>query len=169
MSHKSMTLTAILAVIAAAPFTVSAQAGSPADRVAALEAHANVLFQRTATWGEAAHQLELAAVLRGPDDARAVKDLMVAAGGYYYSRDRARARIAFVKAGESALALGDVEQAAHAFQRAALVAWEQKQTGVALGLKQRALRLAASPLLTAAQRGTIVRQFAVMQVAAEQR
>ena len=91
----------------------------------------------------------------------------MAAGGYYYSGDRTRARITFVKAGESALALGDIEQAAQAFQRAALVAWEQKkQVVIAVELKQRALRLATSPLLTAAQRSTILGLFSGMQVIA---
>ncbi len=103
--------------------------------------------------------LERAAGMRAADDARAVDNLIIAAAAHRWAHERAAGRATYLAAGERALALGDVVRAADAFICAAVIAHEQKDAAGAWELKGRAERLAQSPLLTEAQRKSILAQF----------
>lgn len=139
----------------------SAQERAPGATAAAvaLEQQANVWLGTPAKWRGVARSLERAAELRGPDDPIAIKNLFLAAAARIWVGDREAAQAAFTKAAEWSLANGDVEAAANGFTRAAVVAFEHKDIAAARELRDRAARLARSPLLSTVQRQAILNQF----------
>lgn len=157
-SHKLIAAVAIVAagvlpqrVAAQLPTTGTPEATADAVRLEARATQAQGL-------GAAARLRERAAELRAPGDPQGVSDLVIAASARFYSGDPTRARELYVRAGERALADGDVEVAARSFLMAALVANEQRDP-VTLELKGRAERLAGSPLLTEMQRSQLLAVF----------
>lgn len=139
--------------------TAAVKSAPPPTPLVQLETRARVLIDTPAKWPEAARMLEEAAGLRTADDVRAVDDLIIAAAAHRWARERTAGRATYVRAGERALALGDVVRAANAFLCAAVIAHEQKDAAGAWELKTRAERLAQSPLLTDGQRKYILGQF----------
>ncbi|MDT8369154.1 MAG: hypothetical protein RQ745_08090 [Longimicrobiales bacterium] len=77
---------------------------------------------------------------------------MAAARMAYYAGSGRRALIHLDRAGEGALAWGDVNLAAHAFLDRAAVATELGEVGIAQILLERARRLSRSPLLQPIER-----------------
>jgi hypothetical protein len=158
MSRNSQSLIVALAIVAVSVLPQRGHAqlssvGTPeaTGRAVAVEIRAT----RASNLPAAARLRERAADLRGPGDPEGVSDLLIAASARYYTGKPMYARELYVRAGERALADGDVEIAARSFMLAALVANEQRDA-VALELKARGERLAGSPLLTEAQRRRIL-------------
>ncbi len=139
----------------------NARAQSVTDLTAAtsLEARATGQIDIAKGLARAADMLMKAAALRAPTDPIGVGDLAAAASGYYFSGKLARARAVSVQAGERALAIGDVDVAAHAFVFAAIIANQQSDVPGRDSLIARGNALAASPLLSQAQRLSILAQF----------
>ncbi len=152
-----------LGTLAVASLIVSgaARAQSAVDprAAAALEAKATSQLDVSRDLGKAADLFVKASALRPATDPIGVGDLTAAASGYYLGGMLTRSRIVSVQAGERALAMGDVEEAAHAFLYAALVAHKQADDAGRDSLIARAHRLAASPLLSQAQQASILSRF----------
>ncbi len=105
-----------------------------------------------------ANGLVRAASLRSDTDPLGVTDLLSAGNAYYVGGKLDRARVAFVQAGDRALAMGDVVHAAQGYLHAAIIA-NQQGDPVRDVLIAKANRLAASPLLTEPHRRAILGQF----------
>lgn len=149
MSSTIRTLLTAAALLGGmAPSTARAQtarkSAPPVPAYVAVEKEANQLLQSPSTWLDGAAAQERAAALRHPDDPRAIRDLLVAAGAYYWGGNKTHARRTYVKAGECALGLGDLETATHAWVRAAIIAKEQKDPAAAVALMHRAQRLSTA-------------------------
>ncbi len=99
-----------------------------------------------------------AASLRSDTDPIGVTDLLAAGAAYYGGGKLDRARVAFVQAGDRALAMGDVVHAAQGYLHAAIIANEQRDPERDV-LIAKANRLAASPLLSEPHRRQILGQF----------
>lgn len=151
---------------ATAAFSMLATRTASAQTAKESRAQAVILEQRAESWlgipkkwSSVARSLEHAAEIRGPDDPRAVRDLMMAAAVRVSAHQGVGARTSFMQAAEWALALGDVENAANGYMRASLMSIELKDFDSARALREKAERLARSPLLSAAQRTAILNQF----------
>ncbi len=141
------------------PANAPAQSARDLTAAVSLEARATAQTDVSKGLGRAADMLVQAAALRVPTDPIGVGDLAAAASGYYFSGKLARARAVSVQAGERALAIGDVDVAAHAFVFAAIIASQQRDEPGRDSLIARGNALAASPLLSQAQRLSILAQF----------
>ncbi len=165
MSHRTITLGALGTMAVAGlllPLSVHAQSArihTAPTAAEALEARAARAMDGGHGIGRAADLLLRAAALRSEIDPTGVGDLMVAANGFYFTGRAERARTVATQAGERALAMGDVDGAAHAFLFAAIIANQQRDVAARDLLIGRADRLAASPLLSPAQRDVILAQF----------
>ncbi len=168
MSVGTVTLSALAAVVAttsllppgAAAQVLQKSAPPPAAAPALeLESRARPWLDQPKQWLPLARLLEQAGRMRAADDPGAVDDLLVAAGAYRAVGKLDRARSIYVEAGERALALGDIVQAAHAFLRSAILASQQQDLATAWELRTRAERLAQSPLLPEVHRRRILMQF----------
>ncbi len=165
MSSKSRTISVLAVIVAAgivpsfARAQTSVKSAPPAPAFQKVEKQANMLLDQPRKWTQAAALYEQAAALRPAGDPTGVQDLVVAAGAYRWSGHKGMAREVYVQAGERALAMGDVDNAARCFLLAAVVANEQKNYAVANDLNARARLLASSPLLSAGQRRNILAQF----------
>ena len=135
------------------PILITAAAAN--SRADTLEARLETLLGTPDTWREAAKLQRRAAELRG-DDPRATKSWSRAGWFYAGTRDYGLARQMHERAAQHAMAGGDVERAAQCLIDAALVALEDQRTDLVPRFVQRTRRLADSPLLTAAQRSTII-------------
>ncbi len=161
-------------VVAGALLPTGARAQSARIRVStgeaeALEARAAAVMEGGNGIGKAAQLFLRAAALRPETDPIAVGDLMVAANGFYVTGRPERARTVAVQAGERALAMGHVGEAAHSFLFAAIIANQQRDVAMRDVLIGRAHRLAASPLLSRTQRDVILAQFQPLVLMAEAR
>jgi hypothetical protein len=110
-------------------------------------------------WRDAARLHRRSAELRPADDPLGFRCLSDAAALAYATRDRTAARNDMADAAEQALARGDLRAAAHAYLDGAWIAQEQKNRRQVWELGHRAEMLAASPLLSASDRATIVRRI----------
>lgn len=126
----------------------------------ALENSAAAWLGTPEKWPTLAKNLERAAKLRGADDPRAVEDLLFSATVRLQLGQATRAQTQFVQAADWALAIGDVESAATGYVRAAIVAAQLKDAAGAQELRDKAVRLARSPLLNEDQRASILNHFA---------
>jgi hypothetical protein len=120
---------------------------------------AEIMAQTTHRWRDAASLHRQAAALRPADDSLGFRCLTVAGHLSFASNDLSSAQRDMVAAAEQALARGDIEKAAQAYTDAAWLAKEQKNPGEVWSLGSQAEVLASSPLLSAAQRATILQRF----------
>ncbi len=155
MIRHSGVFAALLVAGCVVPSIVSAQTTTPEK----LEARAKAYLNSGRGVGKAAGLFAKASHFRSPTDPIGVGDMIAAASGYYYSGQPVKAREISEQAGERALAMGDVDRAAHAFLFAAIVANQQGDVEGRDELIARANGLAASPLLSPAQRYAIQAQF----------
>jgi len=109
---------------------------------------------------EAASLLLKCAELQSSGSAHAVQDRLTAGRLYFYSQMYWRAQAQFTRAADEALALGDLETAAHAYIDGAVSALNRERKQEALELGQKALKIARSPLLTEEQRKDITDRIA---------
>jgi hypothetical protein len=161
---------AILAALAGAPTQARAQqraqgafvspdvpTGPPAAQE--LERRATVLLSAGHDWDQAAGLFRRAAELRGGGDLESADNLRLA-GYLEFYRGRSKAAVtSLTRAGETFLALGDVERAAQVFIDAAWVAVQAKMPLDARSLSERGRLLTQSPLLGAANRTALVRRL----------
>jgi hypothetical protein len=96
-----------------------------------------------------------AAALHAADDGRGSRCLELAGSLQYANGERRAARAAMEAAADRALARGDVMQAADAYVKASIIAFELRDGAGGAALARRARRLADSPLLSADQRAAI--------------
>lgn len=162
-------LTLLLAGGAVAPSAASATEG-PAGamtvepneaRAKQLEAHAQELMAERTNWKDAARNLRQAAELRGEGDAQAVSNLVTGARLSYYAGDDRAALSDLRQAGDRALAMGDVNTAAHAYLDAAWMGMQLSRPEVVAEYIHRAELLTRSPLLTAAHREAIQQRMEI--------
>ena len=153
--RTALTLTMALSVLSTGSATQIAVRTAPvtADE---LEQRATALLDQPARYSEAARLFKESAALRSASDPRAVESLTKAAHLYHYAGRLFDARKTMERAAQRALANGDVLTASQANVEAALFAHKQGKRAYANRLGRTALKLAASPLLTADQRASIV-------------
>jgi hypothetical protein len=153
-----LTATAALAVFAL-PTSARAQMLEPIritesrQKAEKLDAQALVLEEND--WSQldkAASLREKAALLRTADDAAGTVSLYWAARDRYYSGNQKAARALMEQAGERALAMGDVVNAATAFTEAAYISADLKDGNRMRELAGKARLLASSPMLNESQR-----------------
>jgi hypothetical protein len=137
--------------------------GAPPDGVTPAEAarRAAELHQQAmeagsgGKWRRAATLHKRAAALHSADDPRGTRCLELAANFSYFDGDRASARRLLETAADQALARGDLATAADAYLKAGLVARDLGDGAGEVAHARRAKLLAASPLLSEAQRADI--------------
>ncbi len=156
---RNTTLRALATVFVAGILIPTAGRAQTVDPSAAqkLEQRVDQSFD-VGQFAKMADLLVKAASLRAETDPLGVSDLVRAAGAYYSSGKPQRARETFVQAADRALAMGDVNNAASGYLRAAIIANQQRDPERD-GLIAKANKLAASPLLTQGQREVILAQF----------
>jgi hypothetical protein len=152
---SALTLALALSVLSTGSATQIAISKVPAT-ADELEERAKSLLGDAARYSEAARLYRESAQLRAESDPRAVEALTKAAHLYHYANRLFDARKAMEQAARLALANGDVLAASTANVEAALFAHKQGKQAQADRLGRTALKLAASPLLTADQRASIV-------------
>jgi len=155
----SSTLLALAALPAAAraqatlkPVRVTAQGVSRADR---LRIEAEVLPTRLDQFSKAARLYEQSAAAREAGDTATTTCLRTAAFLRYYTGNTRASTDLMEKAAQRSTEQGDVAGAATSYIDAAILAVEAQQGARALDLGRRAEQLAASPLLTDAQRDAL--------------
>lgn len=146
-------------IAAAMPVTAqhSATAGSAAPD--ALVARATAWIDDADRRDDAARLLVEAAELRPASDPRVAEELTAAARLFFYAGDHARAQRTMERAGETALANGDVVAAAHALLDAA---WIAREHGTTMKVRENALRarrLMGSPLVDQGTRESVLRRI----------
>jgi hypothetical protein len=110
-------------------------------------------------WRDAARLYRRSAEFRAPEDSVGFECLTEAAALAYAAGDRSGARTDMAHAAERALAIGDLRAAALAYLDAAWIAQEQEKPGQVWEFGHRAEILAASPLLSESDRGTILQRI----------
>jgi hypothetical protein len=120
---------------------------------------------------DAARLHEESAALRAPEDSLAFRCLTTAAQLSYVKKDLTRAQRDMAAAAAHALARGDIQKSAQAYADAAWVANERQHGDEVRTLARQAEMLAASPLLSGAQRVAILKRFvhAGREMASEER
>jgi hypothetical protein len=164
MSYRTIATAVALGTIAALgiPQSIGAQvetvvvterAATKADK---LETRARALRENPRSWREAARLFEKSAAMRAVEDPGASRGYALAAHVHFALRDLDAARQAMLRSADRAHARGDVVAAATGYVDAA---WLAGQMGDRMGMAEltgRARALAASPLITASQRGAIL-------------
>ena len=152
---SALALTVAMSVLpnATAAQNATKSATSAADE---LKERAAKLLDQPARYSEAARLYQESAALRAPSDPRAIDELTTAAHLFHYANRLLDARRAMELAARRALADGDVVRASQATVEAALFAHKQGSNAHTQRLGRAALKLAASPLLTAEQRAALV-------------
>ncbi len=171
MRSTTRSLQIVAGLIAASIFLPGVARAQESGRrePAALEESAGTLSQTPDGWPKAIRLLREAASRRGPGEMQGVKDLVLAGLLSEYAGQHEQARLHFTDAGNRALNMGDVEDAAHAFIYAAFVAKAQDDIPGAGEFVERARTLSYSPLLPNAERDQINRWVgSPVQVAARQ-
>jgi hypothetical protein len=160
---STLTLMTALSVLPARAVT---QTVSPAatpliaiSRADQLEKQAAALHDDMTRYVEAARLYKQSASLRSETDPRAVDALTIAAHLFHYANKMSDARKTMEQAAQRALAGGDVWRASVANLEAALFAYKQGNWAQTERLGRKALQLAQSPLLTEAQRASIVNRL----------
>lgn len=170
MMAGAFLLVAASAVPAAAQTRMKAtfaKRDNAAAEAAALQKKAQALYESGTHKYARAAALELkAADMLSEGNPQRVASLELAARLYYYHGDVYRAQPIMERAGDEALAAGDVVTAAHAYVDAAFIAVKQGDVTKVNALADKAELLTRSPLLTAAQRSGIVTRLAGRTVAA---
>lgn len=156
--------TAAMVVVAAAglPSAAAAQYRLPTivSSVKADSLHeVAVGLRTTGRWRDAARLYRRSAEFRAADDSLGSQCLTEAAALAYAAGDRSAARTDLAHAAERSLARGDLRAAALAYLDAAWIAQEQQKPGQVWEFGHRAEILAASPLLTESDRGTILQRI----------
>jgi hypothetical protein len=138
---------------ALAELTVDGAAPATADR---LDQAAVRLYGTPSQYREAARLHQRSAALRPTGDPRAVQSLIMAGRLLYARGDLSSAGAVTQQAAARALARGDVVAAANAELDAGIIAQEQGKSAEAQRLGGMAQVLATSPLLSEAQRASIL-------------
>jgi hypothetical protein len=112
-----------------------------------LEKKAEALYEQPGRYAEAARLHLRAAAERTSDDPLHVRDLYMAARLFYYAGNKTEALAAMERTAESALAAGDVLNAANAFIDASHLARETGNAESVTRFAERARLLTKSPLL----------------------
>ncbi|HEU4565003.1 MAG TPA: hypothetical protein VFS05_10160 [Gemmatimonadaceae bacterium] len=163
LSARTLATATALAALAAfgAPDRAVAQVDTiviteHASKATKMEQQAEALRSHPRRWYEAARLYVRAAGLRGGSDPRATKDLQQAAHLYFALNELDSASTAMRRAGDAAMARGDVVLAADAYLNAAWVAGRDGDAPAMHDFLDRARALASSPLLTSDQRRSIL-------------
>lgn len=163
LTSRALAVAAAVAALAAfaAPSRATAQVDTiivteHASKATKMEQRAEALRSQPHRWREAARLYVRAAGMRDPSDERTAANLTKAAHLYYAVSDLDSAGLTMRRAGDAAMARGDVIAAADAYLGAAWV-WGQRGDALAMNdLLGRARVLASSPLLTSDQRRSIL-------------
>jgi hypothetical protein len=110
-------------------------------------------------WRDASRAYRRSADFRAVEDPVGFQCLTDAAALAYYVGDRSAARTDMARAAERALARGDLKAAALAYLDAAWIAQDQRKPSQVWELGHRAEMLAASPLLSEADRSAILQRI----------
>ncbi len=156
--RKSMIFAGALILLAlpASAQTLAMNTANTDEEAAALEAEAKALHDQPKEYRQAAELYLDAASLRAIGDPLHVTDQVMAARLLYYAGEESRAQAVMARAGEDALAAGDVVTAATAMLDAAWIALQREDGRTVLDLAERAELLMASPLVEADVRKAIL-------------
>jgi len=141
-------------------YGVDATVRSDLDPVV-LESQAQAFFATPKRYADAAKLYLRAAEIRVAGDPQRITDLMMASRLSYYTGNATRAWEIMERAGEEALAAGDVISAANAFVDASFLAKAAGARTPVIELARRAQLLTSSPLLETAQREAILSRIGV--------
>lgn len=165
MSTRSA-LRAVRTVVFSAALVAAATPATAQTNGKASSADPDALVARATAWiddaerrDDAARLLVRAAELRPASDPRVAEELTAAARLFYYAGDAARAQRTMQRAGETALANGDVVAAANALLD---VAWIARERGTSMEVREnavRARRLMSSPLVDSRTRESVLRRI----------
>jgi tetratricopeptide (TPR) repeat protein len=120
---------------------------------------AAVALANAGRYRDAARLYRRSAGFRAAEDSLGSRCLTEAAALAYAAGDRNGARGDLVDAADRSLARGDISEAAQSYLDAAWIAQEQNKPSQVWEFGHRAEILAASPLLSQAQRGAILRRI----------
>lgn len=143
------------------PRPAAAQEEARAD---ALTREAHLLASDMERWSEAARMHRESGQLRPKGDTRGYVSFLQAARLYYHAGELTDSEKMFEEAGERALEVGDVYDAAVAFLNGAAVAEENGRKREAQELGWRAEELSRSVLLDEDQRRDLVKRFRVLGI-----
>ena len=149
-----LTLSALALAVLIPAAAQAARVGGPGgpERAHQLQVQAEALFSQPARWSKAAKLLERSAALRDASDPEAY-DCLASAGRIRAALHQNDAAIRLLtRAGDNALARGDVLDAAESYVMAAHVAVAAKDLALAQQLGEKVKLLSTSPLLSAEQR-----------------
>lgn len=132
------------------------------DRADALSTDAHRIASDMTRWAEAAQMHEESGLLRMRGDTRAYLSFSHAARLYYYADDLRASEKMFESAGDNALDVGDVYNAAISYLNAAAVAEQNGREREAQKLGWKAERLSRSQLLNDEQRNHLTRRYQVL-------
>lgn len=166
--RAGLAATALVALAGPAEAQILAMTRAPGADPVELEAKAWDLVQREGKYRKAARTYIEAATLRGETDPVAIENMRLAANLYFFSGDESKAQSIMLKAGEAALAIGDVEGAANRFLDAAWVAVDRGDARFAIQTSQRARLLMASPLLDGDTRREVLERIRISPDAEQQ-
>lgn len=140
------------------PVKVSARAAEADDLDARAIRYAESNSRRD--WRKAAGLREKAARLRAPGDPRGFSSLQTASLIRHALNERLAAMELMQRAGDHAMAYGDVFNASAAYANLAYMAAEQRDPHTALYYAEKGAQLAQSPLLSPTQREWLQLRFA---------
>lgn len=112
-------------------------------------------------WGRAARLYEESGDMRPDGDRLSVTSYALAARAYFYDGEVGRASLLWEEAGNRALTVGDVLEAARSYLHAAVAAHEKRDSVRSVELGWRAYRLTESDLLSSQERDLIRRHLRV--------
>jgi hypothetical protein len=150
----------VAVLLAVAPLRAQAP-GNGAERgktqdAATVEAQAKALHDQPKQYRRAAELYVQASDLREASDPQRVENRKMAARLYFLSGNVARARVVMEDAANTALAAGNLVQAAHTYLDASVLARDDRAPGDANRLAQKAELLMASPLVSDAERKDVL-------------
>ena len=161
-TSAALTALALPGVVRAQQPLPQVQVSAPASKADKLDARAEA-YERSGLlrdFGRAARLREQAAALRAPEDSAGFRSLRRAAALRYGIGDNVAARDLMERAGDQAIARGDVFNAATAYIDAAYVAAAVREPERVRHLVTRGTLLMRSPLLTPEQRAALERTVA---------
>ena len=164
MSHALLRVTTLALLVGACSLLPASPLSAQDDDVRAdeLSAEAHRIAHDMNQWAQAARKHEESGLLRLKGDTRAYLSFAQAARLYYHAGELRNSEKMFEAAGERALEVGDVYNAAVAFFNAAAVAQENGRDRDAQKLGWKAQKLTRSQLLNDEQRKDLTSRYKVL-------
>lgn len=167
MNHSLLRISALALLVGVCGLLPTHPAAAQDDvRADELSAEAHRIASDMTRWAEAARMHEESGLLRMKGDTRAYLSFSHAARLYYHADDLRASEKMFEAAGDRALEVGDVYNAAVALLNGAAVAQEDGRDRDAQKLGWKAQKLSGSKLLNDEQRQSLASRYRVLEAGA---